>query len=252
LQNWYGNSKSHINFVLPKYEQMVNPENEAFLQLITTADGSKTIYNGQVGEHYHSIHGALQESRHVFLESGLKYFLEQNDQDTVSILEAGFGTGLNFLLSATYCRQNKISLRYTGIEAYPLSPNLIRQCAYRQFVNDEIWDSFISNYDQSFRQEVSFDPFIRLELIQQKLSGFNSSRLFDILYFDAFAAAKQPEMWTLQSLGHICHFLRPGGVFVTYAMNGNLKRNMKALGFRPEKVPGAAGKREMLRATLNG
>ena len=238
--------------MLPKYEQMVNPENEAFLQLITTADGSKTIYNGQVGEHYHSIHGALQESRHVFLESGLSYFLEQNNQDAVSILEAGFGTGLNFLLSATYCSQNKISLRYTGIEAFPLPVDLIRQCAYQQFVNEEIWDAFISNYDQSFRQEIFTDPFIQLEIIQQELSGFNSHQLFDILYFDAFAVSKQPEMWTLQSLGHICHFLRPGGIFVTYAMNGNLKRNMQALGFHLEKIPGAAGKREMLRATLKG
>lgn len=224
--------------MLPKYEQMVNWENGAVLQLITTADGSKTIYNRQVGEHYHSIHGALQESRHVFLESGLSYFLEQNNQDAVSILEAGFGTGLNFLLSATYCSQNKISLRYTGIEAFPLPVDLIRQCAYQQFVNEEIWDAFISNYDQSFRQEIFTDPFIQLEIIQQELSGFNSHQLFDILYFDAFAVSKQPEMWTLQSLGHICHFLRPGGIFVTYAMNGNLKRNMQALGFHLEKIPG--------------
>lgn len=231
---------------------MVNWENGAFLWLISTADGSKTIYNEQVGEHYHSIHGAVQESRHVFLESGLKYFLKQSGQNHVSILEAGFGTGLNFLLSAEYCSQNEIGLRYTGIEAYPLPVDLIRECAYHQFVNEEIWDSLILNYDKSFRQEIFTDPFIQLEIIQQELSGFNSRRLFDILYFDAFAVSKQPEMWTLQSLGHICNFLRPGGIFVTYAMNGNLKRNMKTLGFQLEKVPGAAGKREMLRATRSG
>jgi tRNA U34 5-methylaminomethyl-2-thiouridine-forming methyltransferase MnmC len=205
-----------------------------------------------VGEHYHSIYGAAQESRHVFLESGLKHFLNQNDQRHVSILEAGFGTGLNFLLSAGYCSQNKIGLRYTGIEAYPLPVDLIRQCAYHEFANDEIWDSFISNYNPSLGKEIFFGPFIQLKLIQQKLPEFNSSRLFDILYFDAFAVTKQPEMWTLQSLHHICHFLRPGGIFVTYAMNGSLKRNMKTLGFHLEKVVGATGKREMLRATLTG
>ena len=102
------------------------------------------------------------------------------------------------------------------------------------------------------RQEIVFRPFIQLEIIAQKLAEFNSNRLFDILYFDAFAAAKQPEMWTLSSLDHICSFLRPGGVFVTYALNGNLKRNMQALGFCVEKVAGAPGKREMLRAIRYG
>ena len=223
-----------------------------FLQFANTADGSKTIYNASLREHYHSIHGALQESRHVFLESGLNYFLKQSPQGSVSIFEAGFGTGLNFLLSAVHCHQSKISLRYTGIEAYPLPAGLICQTEYHQYINREIWEFFITGYAKAFRQEIAFRPFIRLEIIEQKLAEFNSNRLFDILYFDAFAAAKQPEMWTLASLDHISSFLRPGGIFVTYAMNGNLRRNMQALGFRVEKVPGAPGKREMLRAIRNG
>jgi tRNA U34 5-methylaminomethyl-2-thiouridine-forming methyltransferase MnmC len=218
------------------------------LQCIGTTDGSKTIYNAGLREHYHSVHGALQESRHVFLESGLNYFLKQSPQDGVSILEAGFGTGLNFLLSAVHCHQNKINLRYTGIEAYPLPADLVCQTEYHQYIDKEIWDFFISNYGKAFRQEIVFRPFIRLKIIEQKLAEFKSDRLFDILYFYAFAAAKQPEIWTLPSLDHICSFLRPGGIFVTYAMNGNLKRNMRTLGFRVEKVPGAPGKREMLRA----
>jgi tRNA U34 5-methylaminomethyl-2-thiouridine-forming methyltransferase MnmC len=221
------------------------------LACVGTADGSKTIYNAGLREHYHSVHGAVQESRHVFLESGLNYFLKQSPQDGVSILEAGFGTGLNFLLSAGHCQQNKISLRYTGIEAYPLPAGLVCQTEYHQYVNREVWEFFISNYDKAFRQEIILRPFIQLEIFPQKMAEFNSGRLFDILYFDAFGAAKQPEMWTLPSLGHICRFLRPGGIFVTYAMNGNLKRNMQALGFRIEKIPGAPGKREMLRAVRN-
>lgn len=229
----------------PPAGESIHPD---LLQCTNTADGSKTIYHSGLREHYHSIHGAVQESRHVFLDSGLNYFLEQSRQDRVSIFEAGFGTGLNFLLSAVHCHQNKINLRYTGIEAYPLPEELVCQTEYHQYIGKEIWDFFISNYGKAFRQEIVFRPFIRLKIIEQKLAEFKSDRLFDILYFDAFAAAKQPELWTLPLLGHICNFLRPGGIFVTYAMNGNLKRNMRTLGFRVEKVPGAPGKREMLRA----
>lgn len=220
-------------------------------QFVLTADGSKTLYDSRAGSHFHSVNGAVQESRHVFLESGLKYFLKKSGKDSVSILEAGFGTGLNFLLSTAYCQQNKISMRYTGIEAYPLTAALICQSEYHQYVNKEIGDSFISTYDKAMQEEISFPPFIQLEIIHQKLLEFNIGKLFDILYFDAFSAGSQPEMWTLESLGHICRYLHQGSVFITYAMNGNLKRNMSALGFRLEKVPGAPGKREMLRAILS-
>src|ERR1700761_1343707 len=104
------------------------------LEFVTTADGSKTIYNSEVGENYHSRHGALQESRHVFVNAGLNYFLEQTAANTVSVLEVGFGTGLNFLLSADVCSQAKIRLDYTGIEAYPLSNEMINQTGYNAYV----------------------------------------------------------------------------------------------------------------------
>src|ERR1700749_4346832 len=100
------------------------------LQIVTTADGSNTIFNSEVGENYHSRHGALQESRHVFLESGLKQFLAATGAGSVSVLEVGFGTGLNFLLTADYCINRDISLDYTGIEAYPLSEEMISQTGY--------------------------------------------------------------------------------------------------------------------------
>src|SRR6202012_2782234 len=100
------------------------------LEIVKTEDGSNTIYNSEVGENYHSRHGALQESRHVFLKSGLEYFLANNPSKEVSILEVGFGTGLNFLLSAEYCINNQIKLNYTGIEAYPLSLEMIGQIGY--------------------------------------------------------------------------------------------------------------------------
>jgi len=116
------------------------------LKIVKTTDGSNTIYNPQVGEHYHSTHGALQESRHVFINAGLLYFLAQvQEAPEISILEVGFGTGLNFLLSAEVCTDRKIDLDYTGIEAYPLSPEMIGETGYGQYVPDAIWNNFIDN-----------------------------------------------------------------------------------------------------------
>ena len=234
--------------------------------LVQTADGSNTIFNSEVGEHYHSTHGALQESRHVFVNSGLVYFLENNSAfkvsptggdpivigseraSSVSILEVGFGTGLNFLLSADFCSTNHIRLDYTGIEAYPLSADMIGNTGYDQYISPVIWQSFINGYEQSLLGAIELKEGCNLQIAHSKLLNFQSDKQYDIIYFDAFAAAHQPEMWNDEAIGHTLQFLKPGGVFVTYAITGNLKRSLKALGCKVEKAKGAPGKREMLRA----
>ncbi|WP_256013594.1 tRNA (5-methylaminomethyl-2-thiouridine)(34)-methyltransferase MnmD [Desertivirga xinjiangensis] len=221
---------------------------ETELKLVSTADGSNTIWNEQIGEHYHSKHGALQESRHVFLASGLHYFLEWNSANTVNILEVGFGTGLNFLLTADYCSSRKISLNYTGIEAFPLSDELIISTGYEAFVADDTWQAFKNRYAAALASRTDIGENSWLEIAHTELLKFGTQQSYDVLYFDAFAAIHQPEMWTENALAHCCQFLKKGGVFVTYAITGNLKRIMKALGFEIEKAPGAPGKREMLRA----
>jgi tRNA U34 5-methylaminomethyl-2-thiouridine-forming methyltransferase MnmC len=219
------------------------------LEIVTTEDGSKTIYNSEVGENYHSKHGALQESRHVFLQSGLIHFLAISQQKEVSVLEVGFGTGLNFLLSADYCIQNQIELEYTGIEAYPLAEDMISMTGYDEYVSGNTWKNFLSQYPGSFKQSVAIDGCCNLNIADCKLQDFKSGEQFDIIYFDAFASARQPEMWSDESIHHTLQFLKPGGIFVTYAITGNLKRAVKAVGLKVEKAPGAPGKREMLRAT---
>jgi tRNA U34 5-methylaminomethyl-2-thiouridine-forming methyltransferase MnmC len=221
------------------------------LQIVATADGSNTIYNAQVGENYHSRNGAVQESRHVFLQSGLEYFisLAPTRPTAVSILEVGLGTALNFLLSADFCTETQINLNYIGIEAYPLSPEMISQTGYQQYVSDDIWQSFLSNYPASFNDATPLNNFVLLQTASCPLQTFKSNQKFDIIYFDAFAVAHQPEMWDEAAITHTLSFLKPGGVFVTYAITGNLKRIVKALGLKVEKAPGAPGKREMLRAT---
>lgn len=222
------------------------------MHFVTTGDGSSTLYHPEVGEHYHSKHGALQESRHVFLHAGLEFFLQKEHSTQAAVLEVGFGTGLNFLLTADYADAKGIDLRYCGIEAYPLPDDLIFRTGYANFVNAGVWDNFQAYYRQAQAGEVAVTESIRLSIATQKVLAFRSEQQFDIIYFDAFAAVHQPEMWTEETLAHVCSFLRPGGVFVTYAITGNLKRTMKALGFQVEKAPGAPGKREMLRAVFTG
>jgi tRNA U34 5-methylaminomethyl-2-thiouridine-forming methyltransferase MnmC len=221
------------------------------LEIVKTADGSNTIFNPQVGENYHSKHGALQESRHVFVNSGLCYFLDgiqTTAKVSVSILEVGFGTGLNFLISADFCNDKEITMDYTGIEAYPLSLELLSRTGYDQYVSAELWQKFIANYGELLLSPVLLNPNCKLQIANCKSQTFQSDKQYDIIYFDAFAAAHQPEMWDEAAIGHTMQFLKTGGVFVTYAITGNLKRALKALGCKVEKAPGAPGKREMLRA----
>lgn len=229
---------------------MDTDQSASHLQIVTTADGSNTIHNALVGENYHSHHGALQESRHVFLYSGLEYFLEHSGTDNgeVSILEVGFGTGLNFLLTANACTQQQINLTYTGIEAYPLTNEMLSQTGYNQYVPVPIWQSLLGNYQASLTSPVQLNSHVQLQIAATTLKDFTSAMKYDVIYFDAFAVLYQPEMWSEEAITHTLKFLKPGGVFVTYAITGNLKRTIKALGLKVEKAPGAPGKREMLRA----
>ncbi|EOR93773.1 putative peptidase [Arcticibacter svalbardensis MN12-7] len=222
---------------------------ENYLSLVQTEDGSTTIFNALVGENYHSMHGALQESQHVFIQAGLNYFMSQHPESHISILEVGFGTGLNYLLTADYCLEKGIQLHYTGIEAYPLPDELIFSTAYNRYVSEAVWEGFKSAYQQALLGPLQINAECTLEVAPMLSSEFSTERLYDMLYFDAFATANQPEMWSLEALTHITQFIKPGGVLVTYAITGNLKRIMKSLNFSIEKVPGAPGKREMLRAT---
>ena len=218
------------------------------LKIVKTSDGSNTIFNSEVGENYHSHHGALQESKHVFVKSGLQYFLDKTETKQISILEVGFGTGLNFLLSADYCTNENIQLDYTGIEAYPLTDEMISQTGYDEYVTADLWQQFLSNYQAALKSPTELNKACHLQIANVKLMDFQSNQKFDVIYFDAFAAIHQPEMWDEAAITHTLQFLKPGGVFVTYAITGNLKRIVKGLGLKVEKAPGAPGKREMLRA----
>lgn len=215
--------------------------------LTQTADGSNTLFNEEIGEHYHSSHGALQESKHVFIEAGLKHGLEKFGTSEIDILEIGFGTGLNFLLSYAHCKEATKTLNYRSIEAFPLSAETILSTGYRQYV-PTIWNSFFEKYEQALTTQVELSANCQLEISHTTLQNFTTEKRFDVLYYDAFSVRHQPGLWTDEIIAHACSFLKPGGIFVTYAITGNLKRAVKACGFTIEKLPGAPGKREMLRA----
>ncbi|HUH19029.1 tRNA (5-methylaminomethyl-2-thiouridine)(34)-methyltransferase MnmD [Albibacterium sp.] len=217
------------------------------MNVVKTEDGSSTLFNPEIGEHYHSTHGALQESKHVFLKSGLQFFLNKQAQQAVSVLEIGFGTGLNYLVTAEYCLETNIRLDYTGIELNPLSKETLIQIGNIKHISPPIGNEFLVNYENAMHSQINTKSG-KLFIDICDVTSYKSDSYFDIIYFDAFAAIHQPEMWSHETLAHVCSYLKTGGVFVTYAITGNLKRIMKSLGFAIEKAPGAPGKREMLRA----
>ncbi|MCO4292205.1 tRNA (5-methylaminomethyl-2-thiouridine)(34)-methyltransferase MnmD [Solitalea sp. MAHUQ-68] len=220
------------------------------VQLLKTADGSYTLLQQDLMQTYHSVNGALQEAKHVFLETGLMYLLWMNEMTEVSILEVGFGTGLNFLVTADYCEQHNLKLNYVGVEAYPVKPEIIQQIEFdKQISNQHLWQSYVNNYQQLITgNSIRISDFVTLQMEQKKVMEAQPNTHFDIIYYDAFAPLIQPEMWSAETIAYVTSFLKPGGLFVTYSITGNLKRILKSLGFTIEKPKGAAGKREMLRA----
>jgi tRNA U34 5-methylaminomethyl-2-thiouridine-forming methyltransferase MnmC len=165
------------------------------------------------------------------------------------VLEVGFGTGLNFLVTSDYCLRQGIALNYTGIEAYPISEEELLSTAYERYVQPEVWNAFYSNYLHAIGSQKTLMSLQKLEIIKLPLVEVMLPGTFHVVYFDAFSLQYQPEMWSNEIIEHAASFLRQGGIFVTYSITGNLKRALKSFGFKIEKLPGAAGKREMLRAT---
>jgi tRNA U34 5-methylaminomethyl-2-thiouridine-forming methyltransferase MnmC len=218
-------------------------------KIILTEDGSKTLFNETIGEHYHSTRGALQESKHVFLQAGLVHTASLFPQQEISTLEVGFGTGLNFLVSMDYALEHQLPLRYTGIEAFPITDAELQATDYQQYVEPIVWKAYSDHYSACIDNRVELLPGHSLEIVQQRLADVPPVNNYHLVYYDAFSLQYQPEMWSNEIIEHTTRFLRPGGVFVTYAITGNLKRALTSFGFKVEKLVGAPGKRQMLRAT---
>jgi tRNA U34 5-methylaminomethyl-2-thiouridine-forming methyltransferase MnmC len=208
------------------------------LKVIETKDGSSSIYLEDLDEHYHSPRGAISESEHVFIEAGLN----QIDKPKIKILEVGFGTGLNALL--TLQRANS-KIVYHSLEAYPLSQEITSQINYGEILSGK--DIFTQIHAETWDEEykINYHSFAKYHT---KLLEYNTDIKYNLVYYDAFAPSKQPEMWDIEPLKHIFEIMEEGGIFVTYCAAGQFKRNMKEIGFVLEKLPGANGKKEMTRA----
>jgi tRNA U34 5-methylaminomethyl-2-thiouridine-forming methyltransferase MnmC len=222
------------------------------IKIIQTEDGSSSLLNVDLNETYHSIHGAIQESQHVFIEAGLNYLIHRSAQKSISILEVGFGTGLNALLTALIATKKNVKIEYETLEAFPLSQETISLLNYPLQLNTNATEAasiFNSLHQTEWNKAQMISPSFSLLKRDLKIQAAEFGKeKFDLVYFDAFAPDKQPEMWELPVLRKIVEAMKPQAVFVTYSAKGQLKRDLISLGLFVEKIPGPPGKREMIRA----
>lgn len=218
-------------------------------KIITTADGSKTIHIEDWNEQYHSKHGAIQEAQHVFIKEGLQHYSANNKSTSIDVLEIGFGTGLNAFLTLLEADNIKSKINYVGVEAYPVSMDDISQLNYVELISADNETVFNKLHTVSWGKEHEITSKFKLQKRQQFFSEIKDNNAFDLIYFDAFGARVQPELWLKSIFEKMYKALKPNGVLVTYAAIGEVKRNMKALGFIVERLKGPPGKRHMLRAT---
>ncbi len=217
---------------------------EAKSEIQLTSDGSATIYLPDIDEHYHSVKGAFAESRHVYVECGLRHRMSLTSNAVTTVLEVGFGTGLNCALSVP-CATENAPVRYVGLELHPLSESVAGQLHYEdcapfyRAVNSALWD-VAEDITPWFRLEKRRTDFLKCELPQG----------VDVVYFDAFAPEKQPEMWSQECFARVFDAMNDGGVLVTYCAKGVVRRMLQSVGFVVERLAGpVGGKREILRCT---
>lgn len=211
--------------------------------LQTTADGSLTLYVPEIDEHYHSVHGALQEALHVFIQNGVEKF---RNQASVGVLELGLGTGLNAYLTYQWAERHAVKVNYVGIEAYPVEKGIGRKCL--EVLGEEkeevlyFFDALRFDALQTLGDYFEITP---KNCTWQETTYKNS---FDVIYYDAFGPRAQAELWTLENFNIAYQALKSGGVLSTYCAKGQVKRDLKTVGFRVDTLPGPPGKREMVLA----
>ncbi|WP_432670078.1 tRNA (5-methylaminomethyl-2-thiouridine)(34)-methyltransferase MnmD [Flavobacterium sp. SM2513] len=215
-------------------------------EIVQTSDGSTTIFLPDWNENYHSKHGAIQEAKHVFIKNGFAQF----DQKEISILEIGFGTGLNAFITFLEAKKANIKVNYSGVEAYPVDFNEIAQMNYvGELQATDFEAEFQKMHASEWNENVKISNDFCLTKRQQFFIEIEDVEQFDLIYFDAFGYRVQPELWSTEIFQKMFTALKPGGVLVTYAARGVVKRSMIEVGFTVEKLEGPPGKREMFRAS---
>lgn len=218
-------------------------------EIINTGDGSTTIHLPEWNEQYHSIHGAIQEARHVFIEMGLKKILE-SERPEISILEIGFGTGLNALVTWQESLKVPVKIAYTGVEAYPVEAGEALKLNFSSEIKEEETpEIFNLLHSLPWEKPENLTPDFVLHKQKKFFQDIKDREKYHLVYFDAFGARVQPELWTATIFSKMYDALLPKGILVTYAAKGSVRRAMLEVGFEVERLPGPPGKREMLRAT---
>ena len=218
--------------------------------IVVTADGATTIGIPSWKEHYNSTHGAVNEAMHVFIQNGLSHWKSQNPNDVrCNILEIGFGTGLNAWLTFLNNVDSNLTVFYYGIEAFPVQIELIEALNYTQLAESSKANIFRSMHLNEWNVPLSLSPNFSLTKIQSTFEAVKAKDAYDLIYYDAFGARVQPELWTVQMFQKMQNALKPGGVLVTYCAKGSVRRAMLDVGLEVERLIGPPGKREMLRAS---
>lgn len=216
------------------------------LEIIITEDGSSSLRRKDLGENYHSSYGAISESQHIFINSALDYYSLLNPNKEIRILEIGFGTGLNSLLSLDYSIRNNINIYYQAIEKYPLCEEITSKLNYSKLLNLE--EEFNQIHNSPWEEIISIGE--RFQIYKKKACGeeiIYKDNYFDIIYFDAFAPQYEENLWSIPVFRSLNNSLIRKGIIITYSCKGDVKRGLKQSGFLIEKLPGPKGKREILR-----
>ncbi len=218
-------------------------------KIITTGDGSKTIQIEDWNEQYHSIHGAIQEAKYVYIEQGLHFFYcSQLDKKTkISVLEIGFGTGLNAALTLQSSKLLNTPIDYVGVEGFPVSDSELQQLNYIEDSNID-QQTFDNIHNVTWEQRREITHLFSLTKQKKMFSEIHDVNAYNVIYYDAFGARVQPELWTELMFSKMFTALKPNGVLVTYSSKGSVKRALTAVGFEIERLKGPPGKRHMLRA----
>ena len=216
------------------------------MQVILTKDGSHTIYLPELKESFHSINGAISESRHVFIDAGLNSRL----LNSMNVFEMGFGTGLNALLTWIECKKQGRKVNYHTVEMDPLKDEMIRKLNYEEILelNQEERLMFRLMHDAPWGKDTLMDNHFSLYKSQMSLLDFDFTEKYDLIYFDAFSPEKQPDIWKHEIFEKLFATMNPGAILTTYCAKGKVKRLFKEIGFETEMLPGPPGKREMIRA----
>lgn len=217
------------------------------ISFLVTDDHSHTLFSERFKATYHSTRGAVSESKHVFILNGLQYVHEQFQPKEISILEVGFGTGLNTFMTYLYSKECALKINYHSIEAYPVPLAETSQLNYTNEFSEV--DKFVFNqlHQQEWNRVGQISDSFSLNKHLCLLEEFTSQQKFDMIYFDAFSPSEQPELWTVAIFKKMYDLLNGNGILVTYCAQGQMKRNMKQVGFKVKSLPGALGKREMTR-----